>query len=280
MKPEALNFLRCPACHSPLQIAVGAEGPELDEGELKCGGCGRQWAVHDGLPHLVFPEELQGQDARSRKLWDRIARFYDWIAPLTGVIQGVSGAEIQRDLIARLDLRPGHAVLETAAGTGSNLKVIAEQMGDQLTTFGLDLSPRTLTRAARKLRDLRPPELVVGNATHLPFADNVFDAVLDGYGTKYYSDKGRAIREMLRVVKPEGKVVITDLGLPPEKPRSFRQRLLLLWIPGFADGPALDAIPADVRDLKLEWDAHETAYTIEFRKLGAPAERVDPGRDV
>ncbi len=266
MRLEALQFIRCPACHGSLAAAGGQAGEQLEEGELKCAGCGRLWPVRGGMPHLVFPEELQGQDARSRKLWDRIARFYDWIAPLTGVIQGVSGAEVQRDLIARLDLRPGQAVLETAAGTGSNLKVIAERMGDQLTTFGLDLSPRTLTRAARKLTDLRPPELVVGNATHLPFADNVFDAVLDGYGIKYYSDKGRAIREMLRVVKPEGKVVITDLGLPSEKPRSFRQRLLLLWIPGFADGPPLDAIPTDVGELKLEWDAHETAYSIEFRK--------------
>ncbi len=270
MRLEALEFIRCPACHGSLTAAAGQAGEEMDEGELKCAGCGHAWPVRSGMPHLVFPEELQGQDARSRKLWDRIARFYDWIAALTGVMQGVSGAEVQRDLIARLDLRSGCAVLETAAGTGSNLKVIAEQMGEQLTTFGLDLSPRTLTRAARRLRDFRPPpELVVGNTAHLPFADNVFHAVLDGYGTKYYSDKGRAIREMLRVVKPGGKVVITDLGLPPEKPRSFRQRLLLLWIPGFADGSPIDLIPDDVKELKLEWDAHETAYTIEFRKAGA-----------
>ena len=267
MRREALDFLRCPACHGALEAAAGAEGAELEEGELRCGGCGRRWPVQRGLPQLVFPEELEEKDAHSRDFWDRIARFYDWSSSLTAIVRGIPEPEERRSVISQLELRPGDTVLEVATGTGSNLKVIADQVGEEVMVFGLDLSPRMLNRAAHKLRNVRPPaELVLGNAMSLPFADSIFDAVLDGAGTKYFSDKGRTIREMLRVIKPGGKVVITDLGLPPGKRRSFRQRLLLLWIPGFREGPPLDVIPGDVNDLKVEWDKHETAYTVEFRK--------------
>lgn len=267
MRREALQVLRCPACHGTLE-PVDTRAEEIDEGALRCQGCVHEWSVEAGIPQLVYPDELQGQDLHSRKLWDRLAPFYDRIAVLTDLLRGVPGREERMRLLGRLELGPGSLVLEMAAGTGENLKLLAGQMGDDGTVYGLDLSPRTLARAARKLTRLPGTlQLVAANATSAPFADAVFDSLLDGFGMKYYSDRARAIREMLRVVKPGGKVVITDLGLPPGKRRTFRQRLLLLWIPGFRDGPPLDVIPSDVKELRLEWDAHETAYTIEFRKV-------------
>ena len=107
---------------------------------------------------------------------------------------------------------------------------------------------------------------MVGNAHYLPFADDVFDVVLGGYGTKYFTDKAQALREMLRVTRPGGRIVVADLGLPPGKRLTLRQRLLRLWIPGISEGPPMDAVPAEALDVKLDWDAHETAYVIEFRK--------------
>ena len=267
MKLQALDFLRCPACRGSLEIAGVARQTKLKESELKCASCHRSWPVRDGIPHLVFPEELQGADLRSRRLWDRMAPFWGALLTATNVMRGTRGPEEQHQLIERLELRPGHSVLETAAGAGRNLQLIAQQMGDQVSVFGLDLSSRMLDRASKTLRHLpRPPQLVLGNSTVLPFADGVFDALLDGFGIKYYSDKRRAIGEMLRVVKPGGKVVISELGLPAGKRRTLRQRLLLLWIPGFSDPPPIDLVPPEVDRLNLSWDAYETVYTIEFRK--------------
>ena len=94
----------------------------------------------------------------------------------------------------------------------------------------------------------------------------IHDAVLDGAGIKYYPDKKRAMREMLRVVRPGGKVLITELGMPVGRRPTLRQRLLLLWIPGFREGPPLDAVPADATDVQLKWDAAETYFALEFRR--------------
>ena len=242
----------------------------MDEGDLGCSSCGRRWPVRGGIPNLVFPEQLQGEEAHARDFWNRVARFWGSICLLTNIMRGERGSKERHELIERLDLRPGDGVLEVAAGAGANLKIIAERMGEQVAVFGLDLSSRMLSFAARNLGPLpRPPHLVLGNAVFLPFADEVFSAALDGAGIKYYSDKGRAVRELLRVVKPGGKVLIWDVGLPPGKRLTFRQRLLALWIPGFREGPPLDAIPSGVSDLKVDWDRRETLYTIEFRKTAS-----------
>lgn len=278
MKLEALDVLRCPACRGQLQAQVPAGQVELEEGELTCADCSRSWAVRSGIPQLVFPDELEGEELRSRKLWERVAPIWGTIAAATNAIRGLDGTRERHQLVDRLELRPGGAVLEIAAGAGDNLAIIARRAGGREAVFGVDLSPRMLRKAQGKLRSLpHPPELVYGNSGFLPFADEAFDAVLDGFGMKYYSDKRRAMEEMLRVVRPGGKVVITELGLPAGKRRTLRQRLLLLWIPQFGEPPPLDQVPRLAEGVKVDWDGPETAYTLEFRKAGR-TEIDDKGR--
>ncbi len=268
MRQEALDVLRCPACHGAFGLAPSG-GAEVDEGELKCAACGRAWPVRNGIPRLMFPEELAKEDAQVERFWNRIAPTYDIVSRITAVQRGIPEDKERRELARRLRLEPGDTILEVATGTGSNLKVIAEETGDGVTSFGLDISSRMLERARRKLRHSSPaPELVAGNAHYLPFAEGVFDAVLGGYGTKYFTDKAQALGEMFRVARPGGRILVTDLGMPPGDRLTLRQRVLSLWIPGFAEGPPMEAVPEAARDVKLDWDAHGTAYVIEFGKPG------------
>jgi len=279
MRREAIEVLRCPACHGDLR-PDDAEKPELTGGELACTRCGRGWSIDGGVPDLVFPEELVEADAASRRLWDRIGRFYDLIGPLTNVIRGVSLTTERRELVDRLGLGSKSVALEIAAGTGENLRLMAEHLNGEGAAFGVDLSRRMIGRAERKLiKAGTSVTLVLGNAVRLPFRDSAFDAVLDGFGMKYYSDKPRAVREMLRVVKPGGKVVIAELGVPQKESLSVRQRLLRAWIPHFDEPPPMEAIPEGVGGLSVSWDAHETAYVIEFRKpeTAAGNEKPDAG---
>ncbi len=267
MISDVLRFLSCPACGGSLNQTAPVGASEIEDSELRCASCGRRWDVRRGVPDLTFPDELRKGEMRSRTLWNQIARLYDGINRFTGVLRGVSLRKERRGLIKRLGLGPGSTVLEVAAGTGSNLTLLAEELGEKGIVFGLDLSARMLDLARRKLKNLpQPPQLISGNSQYLPFPDGVFDAVLDGAGIKYYSDKRRALREMLRVVKPGGKVLVTELGMPPEKRPTLRQRLLLLWIPGFREGPPRDAIPGDATDVRLDWDVGETFYALEFRR--------------
>ncbi len=266
MRREALETIRCPACYGPLKVSRDNEADDIDGGELACG-CGEAWVIRNSIPDLVFPKRLEGPDARSRGLWNRISRFYSFIRFATSVIRGTSSRNELKSLIDRLNLAPGRSVLELAAGSGYNLRAIAEQAPGPTTVFGLDISPRMLGLATKRLRTFaRPPQLVLGNATRIPFADSSFDVVLDGFGIKYYADKSRAMAEMMRITKPGGHVVITELGLPPGEPRTFRQRLLAFWIPGFGEAPPVDMISDDARNCTVTWDQHRTAYVLEFWK--------------
>jgi len=212
--------------------------------------------------------KLRQEDAQSRAFWNQIARFYDAINALTGLMRGVSTPDERQELIRGLGLAPGSAVLEVATGTGRNLEFLADAVGDRGHVFALDLSPRMLGFARRRAERLRKrPQLALANSQHLPHPDGVFDAVLDGAGIKYYPDKARAMSEMLRVVRPGGKVLITELGMPPGRRPTLRQRLLRLWIPGFSEGPPRDAVPENATDIQLNWDDAETYYALEFRKL-------------
>jgi len=269
MKLEVSAVLQCPACGGTL-APIGHDPAEAVNGTLLCGGCDHRWPVEDGIPDLVFPRELEEGDAASRSLWDRVGRFYGLISSLTNFMRGVSGSSERGDLIDRLGLRPKSAALEIAAGTGENLLAMTDQIGSEGCVFGVDLSWRMIRQAKRKLSKAgRPVNLVLGNAARLPFRNGTFDAVLDGFGMKYYPNKNQAIREMLRVVKPGGKVVIKDLGLPESESLGIRQRLLRAWIPHFDEPPPLREIPDDVRDLSVSWYAHNTAYAVEFRKPDA-----------
>ncbi len=263
VKSELLRFLSCPACGASVEVATGTPS----DSDLGCSSCGRTWAVRDGVPDFTFPDELRKEDSESRTLWDRIARFYGAINGLTGLMRGVSTSEERRELIAGLGLTPGGAVLEVATGTGRNLEYLAAEVGDDGFVFGTDLSPRMLGHARRRADALGSRiQLAVGNSQHLPHPDGAFDAVLDGAGIKYYPDKAKAMREMLRVVRPGGKVLITELGMPSGVQPTLRQRLLRLWIPGFGEGPPMDAIPEEAVDVQLTWDPPKTYFALEFRR--------------
>src|SRR5437867_774595 len=114
LRRELFDVLCCPACQGDLNRCDDEPVAEAETGELSCSGCQRRWSIEHGVPNLVFPEELGEHDAASRRLWDRIGRFYDRIGPVTNLIRGVSGATERRDLVARLGLTRGSAVLEIA----------------------------------------------------------------------------------------------------------------------------------------------------------------------
>lgn len=120
--------------------------------------------------------------------------------------------------VEKTDLRPGQQVLDVCCGTGLITKDLAEKVSPAGNVVGLDLSPSMLAVAEQNLADSpwrNCIQLVEGNALSLPFADNSFDRAVIGYGLRNVSDMRQALRELFRVVKPEGKVIALELARPP-----------------------------------------------------------------
>ncbi len=132
---------------------------------------------------------------------------------------------------------------------------------------GLDISPAMLTRCRRKLRGrVLKADLVEGEAAHLPFSDDAFDAVFHHGGIAEFGDRRGAIEEMFRVARPGAKAVICDVGVPPDRPLSLMNRLLLRFQPIYDKPPPIDLVPSAARDVRLTWFRGGAWYMIEMTK--------------
>jgi ubiquinone/menaquinone biosynthesis C-methylase UbiE len=113
----------------------------------------------------------------------------------------------------------GTRLLEVAIGDGSNLPLIPPDC----EVYGNDISVVQLRDCRRKFPD-RHLRLVLGEAESLPFRDHTFHNVLSVGALNYFDDPLQSLREMARVVKPDGLIVVSD-----EYP-SLPNRMLGHWI--------------------------------------------------
>jgi demethylmenaquinone methyltransferase/2-methoxy-6-polyprenyl-1,4-benzoquinol methylase len=149
------------------------------------------------------------EPAAVRAMFDRIAPVYDRMNTL--MTFGID-ARWRRAALAAADLRPGERVLDVATGTGKLARGAAALVGDGAVT-GLDASPRMLARA----RAARPSGIrwVEADAMAMPFEDASFDAVTIGFGLRNLPDTDAGLREMARVLRPGGRLVVLEIAEPP-----------------------------------------------------------------
>lgn len=211
---------------------------------------------------------------RSRDFYDWWAPFYDGMNWLAARIRGASDSEERRKAVERLELTSGGRVLEVSCGTGSNLPYLREGVGDGGVVVGLDLSAGMLARCRRKLRRRDDhADLILGDAARIPFSDGSFIAVFHHGGMAEFPNKRAAIAEMARVVKPGGKVVICDPGLPPDRPARWINRQLLKLQPAYAAPPPVRHLPPQAQKVQVSWIRGDAWYMLEFVRGGqAPAE--------
>jgi len=109
---------------------------------------------------------------------------------------------------------PGREVLDVATGTGD---LAIEMAGRGATVIGSDFSEEMLARARTKRADIT---WEWANAMDLPYEDDRFDAATVGFGARNFSDLERGVREMARVVRPGGRVVVLEITTPTRPPLS------------------------------------------------------------
>jgi ubiquinone/menaquinone biosynthesis methyltransferase len=111
------------------------------------------------------------------------------------------------------EVRSGQRVLDLAAGTGDLARSAIEAAGGALEVVAADLTPEML-----RVGLARPGRQLMGwvgaDAEELPFPDSSFDRVLIGYGLRNFAHLDRCLAEILRCLKPGGRLVTLDFGKP------------------------------------------------------------------
>ena len=135
------------------------------------------------------------------RIYSDLAHFYDFTF-------GRAFADHEHEVIESLNLRPGQQVLEVGIGTGTSL----DGYPPYVHVIGVDPSADMLTHAMQKIREngLRHAEVRQGDALRLAFPDDSFDDVLTFHVISVVPDPVQMMREMVRVCKPGGRVVIVN----------------------------------------------------------------------
>ena len=168
----------------------------------------------DGFIDLLPPEGLRSTGiAQNLMLTRAVPEIYErWWRPALGrVAKGVFGpgmAEEKRIARLLLGLVPGDGVLDIACGTGNFTRDFARAVGPAGLVVGLDASTTMLGRAVDDTGGMEQVGYVRGDAQHLPFRDESFDAVCCFAALHLFADPMKALDSIARVLTPGGRVAI------------------------------------------------------------------------
>jgi demethylmenaquinone methyltransferase/2-methoxy-6-polyprenyl-1,4-benzoquinol methylase len=159
-------------------------------------------------------------------MFDDVAARYD----VTNDVLSLGQDRLWRRAVVRtVAAQPGERILDLAAGTGTSTEPLAET-GAQVVAC--DFSLGMLAVGRRRRPDLT---FVAGDAMALPFPDATFDAVTMSFGLRNVADLDAGLRELARVTKPGGRLVICEFSQPTWPPfRTIYVEYLMRALPGIA----------------------------------------------
>ena len=182
-------------------------------------------------------------------MFDRIARLYD---RMNTVMTAGLHHKWRRRAVDLAAVAPGDRVLDVATGTGDLAFELARRVAPGGEVIGVDFSEGMLDLARAKAPRQCPPGMDAqfkwGTALALDFPDAAFAAATVGFGARNFSDLEQGLREMTRVVRPGGHVVVLEITTPTRPPLStFFDRLIPALGRVAGDSQAYSYLPNSVK---------------------------------
>jgi demethylmenaquinone methyltransferase/2-methoxy-6-polyprenyl-1,4-benzoquinol methylase len=157
------------------------------------------------------------EEPQVRAMFDRIARVYD---PLNTLMTAGLHHRWRVRAADLAQLAPGARALDVACGTGDLSLELARRVGPGGEVVACDFSERMLELARAKAADRPTVRVEWANALELPYGADEFAAATVGFGVRNFADLERGLSELVRVVRPGGRVVVLEMTTPTRRPLS------------------------------------------------------------
>jgi len=189
---------------------------------------------------MAYKQEAVKPYTQSQHKGEQVEEMFNHIAPKYDLLNhllswGIDKGWRRKSIDALGAFRPRH-MLDIATGTGDFAILAAERIKPQ-SIIGADLSEGMMEVGRQKVAEKGLSQTITfqrEDCMHLSFADETFDAVTVAYGVRNYQDLDKGLREMRRVLKPNGHLLIVELATPPRFP--MRQ---LFWLYAHVVMPAV-----------------------------------------
>ncbi|MBB5020715.1 bifunctional demethylmenaquinone methyltransferase/2-methoxy-6-polyprenyl-1,4-benzoquinol methylase UbiE [Desulfurispira natronophila] len=190
---------------------------------------------------------------------EKVQQMFETIAPrydfLNRLLSGRRDVAWRRKAVACLKWSERSSILDVATGTADVALEIARQTKENVKVVGVDFSDNMLSIGKSKVSASRYSHrinLQLADAQDLPFDEDIFDSSIIAFGIRNVPDRAKALREMVRVVRPGGRVVVLEFTTPDFAPMRalyhFYFFRLLPFIGGMVSGrrDAYEYLPESV----------------------------------
>lgn len=259
MKNTSVSILINPYNNKPLVLKNG--------NDFLTDHLGNIVPIVNGIPNFLALEETKDLNLKYQKFYDKISRLNDIAEVVYSLFYDLK--KLRSDWMKDVEVQENWNVLETSVGTGWNFKVLPKNAN----YFGLDISAGMLKQAQKNQKKWGiPMELFQGNAEYLPFANNSFDSVFHVGGINFFNNRERAILEMIRVAKPNTKIVIID-ETEEKIQQQYRKTPLVRRYFSTSDidqartVAPVDLVPKTMKDIEVKLLDKGKMYQLSFRTI-------------
>lgn len=248
----------CPITKSKLS-------PNLQNGKIisYTSNSGTEYKLEGDIPNF----HVSDVENSWVKYYAANAESYDDYNHITFELQGYDEYTIRQQIVDLLELKSSDKILELGCGTGRDSILIAKKSQNAKAKLHcVDASFPMINKCKEKLQSLSIEDVIyaVANGENIPFEDNYFDHFFSFVAFTPIPNKEKCLKEIARVVKPGGKVILGSEGLLPSLKKQEFGKKILSNCDLYNDGPPLDILPIESRNISLKWILNGIIYILEF----------------
>lgn len=213
-----------------------------------------------------FRNKLPVKVKEIKKFYDLRAQAYEDNLHLTFKVHNLKETKERIKFIKKLNIKKDSKVLDLACGTGRDSFLIASQLGPKGYLAMQDISKNMLRICVEKIEKKNVKKnFILSDSQKIPYPDKFFDAIYSFGGIGEFENIKESFKEMVRVTKLGGKIVVGDESVAPWLRETNYFKILKKTNPLFEYEPPILQIPLEARETKLEWVLGQSFFLIDFK---------------